>query len=233
MRVDKTDVIAGLPAPLARSVIRKFVGRERVQEIAEDLLQGSGHTPAEVVSALEAGGYLEKIRTDEDGDIWWETTIEGNSFAMASFGKPIRRKTADRLVAGLLERARSYNADPGKPMFIDRLRLFGSYLDPGVDPLGDVDVELVYGRRITDAKAVREYTRASGRNFDWYFDELMWPRRELIMHLRNRSAALNITLEDIDLLTERSRILYSIDEDQDAAPPPADRQLVAGRAGLG
>lgn len=58
---------------------------------------------------------------------------------MASFGRPISLKTADRLVIGLLGWARTYNADPSKPMFIDTLRAFGSYLNPDIDPVVDVE----------------------------------------------------------------------------------------------
>jgi hypothetical protein len=67
-------------------------------------------------------------------------TIQGNALAMAGFGKPISRKTSDRLVSELLERARAYNANQGKPLFIDALRVFGSYLAPQINPLGDVDI---------------------------------------------------------------------------------------------
>jgi hypothetical protein len=54
-----------------------------------------------VLAGLEAVGYMEKVRVDNDGDVQWDTTIQGNALAMASFGKPISRKTAaDRLVSG-------------------------------------------------------------------------------------------------------------------------------------
>ncbi|WP_265979170.1 hypothetical protein [Arthrobacter sp. MI7-26] len=93
---------------------------------------------------------------------------------MASFGKPISRKTAERLVGGLVDRAREYNADGRRALYIDRIRIIGSYLRQDVDPLGDVDVELTYGRRISDPRAVREYTRASGRNFASYMLHCYW-----------------------------------------------------------
>jgi hypothetical protein len=115
-----------------------------------------------VFAGLEAAGHMEQVRVDNDGEVRWDTTIQGNALAMATFGKPISRKNADRLVSGLLERAQAHNADPGKPMFIDTLRVFGSYLSPEIDPLGDVDIELSYGRRITDQRALSNYTRASG-----------------------------------------------------------------------
>lgn len=225
MRVLKTDLVAGLPADLARAIVRKFRGREMVAEVVADLLADTGHELDKVFVGLEAAGFMEKVRVDNDGDVWWDTTIQGNALAMASFGKPISRKTADRLVAELLERARAYNADPGRPMFIDTLRVFGSYLSPEIDPLGDVDIELAYGRRITDQQALSAYTRASGRSFNTYMDQLLWPSTELFLHLKKRSAFINITVEDITRFTDIFETIYSIDGDLKAVPPPADRSL--------
>ena len=227
MRVAKTDNIADLPATLARNLVRLYRGRAVTQDAATSLLHKNGVEDVDrVFAALEAGGYLERLDVEDPGYVWWETTTLGNALAMASFGKPISRKTADRLVGGLVDHAREYNAEGHRPLYIDRIRIFGSYLQQDVDPLGDVDVELSYGRRITDPRAVREYTKASGRNFASYIDQLFWPQKELLQHLRNRSAALNITLEDIDLLTDTSEVVYSIDDDPGAAPPPQDRTLV-------
>ena len=220
MRVAKSDVIAGLPAELARAIVRRFRSREMVAEAVADLLTDTDFEPGAVLAQLEASGYVEKIQVDHQGDTWWATTIQGNALAMASFGKPISRKAADRLVAELLDRARAYNADPAKPNFIDALRVFGSYLDPQVHLLGDVDIELTYGRRITDPKMLSAYARSSGRSFNTYIDQLMWPLTELVQHLKKRSAFINITTEDITHITDRSKIIYSIDTDPDAVPPP-------------
>lgn len=226
MRVAKTDTIAGLPAELARTIVRKFRGREMVSEVVADLIEDTGFEHEAVLAGLEAAGYMEKVRVDNDGDVWWDTTIQGNALAMASFGKPISRETADRLITGLLERAHTYNADPDKPLFINTLRIFGSYLSPEIDPIGDLDIELTYGRRITDQKAMSDYTRASGRSFNTYMDQLLWPQTELVQHLKKRSAFINITLEDITRFTDRFDTIYSIDGDPHAVPPPADRSLI-------
>lgn len=197
-----------------------------VSEVVADLIEDIGFEHEAVLAGLEAAGYMEKVRGDNEGDVWWDTTIQGNALAMASFGKPITRKTADRLVSGLLERAHTYNADPDKPLFINTLRVFGSYLSPEIDPIGDVDIELTYGRRITDQKAMSDYTRASGRSFNTYMDQLLWPQTELVQHLKKRSAFINITLEDITRFTDRFDTIYSIDADPHAVPPPADRSLI-------
>jgi hypothetical protein len=77
MRVAKTDIIAGLPAGLARSIVRKFRGREMLAEAVADLLEGTGFEHEAVLAGLEAAGYMEKVRVDDDGNVWWDTTIQG------------------------------------------------------------------------------------------------------------------------------------------------------------
>jgi hypothetical protein len=102
---------------------------------------------------------------------------------------------------------------------VKRLRIFGSYLNPAVDPLGDLDVELVIGRRAIDPKLIIGYSQQSGRTFDTCFDRLFWPERELLLFLRNRSAAINITQEDVDNLSGPVAVVYSIAEDPGAIAP--------------
>lgn len=120
----------------------------------------------------------------------------------------------------MLDRARAYNSDPDKPYYVQRLRIFGSYLDKSIDPLGDVDIELVLGQRTTDTKKLLRYATASGRSFPTFTDHLLWPQMEVVHILRNRSAAISITMEDIERLTVHVMPIYSISEDDSAAPPP-------------
>lgn len=221
MRVAKTDTIAGLPAPAARSLVRLFRGGTFAQEVADSLLTRNRIEDADAAFArMEEAGYLVRAELDNDRYVWWEATTLGNALAMASFGKPIRRKTAERLAAGLLERAREYNTDAARPLYVDRLRIFGSYLDPQIDPLGDIDVELSFGMRTRDHKSISAYTRSSGKVFRSFMAEITWPQFELVQQLKNRSTTINITLEDIDNITDRSVTIYSIVDDTSAAPPP-------------
>ncbi|MEV7475289.1 hypothetical protein AB0N33_16435 [Pseudarthrobacter oxydans] len=221
MRLVKTDVIAGLPAPAARAFLRQTRLADFEQEWALSLLASLGAaSPHSTLRGLEDAGYIERAGHSHGNHRWWVTTTLGNALAMASFGKPITRKTADRLVAEIIERAKAYNADPTKPCFVQRLRVFGSYLDATVDPLGDVDVELVLGQRITDPQELLRYGTASGRSFPSFTDHLLWPRQEAVLILKNRSTAINITMEDIDQLTNKAEIIFSIAIDEPDTPPP-------------
>ena len=144
-------------------------------------------TDAEVARALADAGYL-KIRTvDHDGQTWWETTIEGNALAQASFGQPITRATAQRVL----------NADEWHLIDIAELVVFGGYLDLGVvlrDRVADAtSTDATCSDALSEIRV--SYADASGRRFSSYSARLLWPEPEALLILGNRSAAINITLE--------------------------------------
>lgn len=137
MRIAKTDIIAGLPAPAARDFLRRVRLADSDEEWALSLLNYPGFADhMSLLDRFEGARYIERAGHSPAGHRWWRTTTLGNALAMASFDKPISRKTADRLVAEMLSRARIYNADPGKLRYVERLRIFGSCLNQSVDPLG-------------------------------------------------------------------------------------------------
>jgi len=226
MRVSKDDVICGVPAPTARQLMRAYFDDHSAAVACEVL--GLDHDAArDQLRAFEAAGYIRQVeRGTAVGGERWVTTVQGNALAQASFGKPISRATATRHLAQVIERARSYNADPGHLLSITEIAVFGSYLDPAADRLGDLDLAVTAVRRETDGDRyvdqVLAYARASGRSFSTFIEELLWPARELRMILKNRSPAISITNEDISKLTDRFEIVYTVGDDPGAIPPPPD-----------
>lgn len=188
---------------------------DRPVEVACDVLGVSQDTARDQMRAFEAAGYIEPRRIGHSAsDEWWVTTVKGNALANASFGKPVSRATATHLLTQVIERARVYNADPARLLTVTEIVVFGSYLDAAVDPLGDLDLAMSTVRRGTNGQRyvdkVLEYARASGRSFSAFHDRLFWPSRELRMILKNRSAAISITDEDIRKLTGRFEIVYAV-----------------------
>ncbi|GGG27055.1 hypothetical protein GCM10007304_46120 [Rhodococcoides trifolii] len=122
MRISKDETIAGLPASEARTLARCF----RIPHIAgvgaESLHISRGEADAALGQPV-AAAYLERTGADTD---YWVTTTSGNALALASFARPITRKTADRYVEEIVDRAGTYNSDPTKLLTIDRLYVFGS-----------------------------------------------------------------------------------------------------------
>ncbi len=225
MRVSKSDTICGLAAPAARQLMRAYYD-DRPVEVACDVLGVNQDAAQDQMRAFEAAGYVERSGLAHVRGDWWATTVKGNALANASFGKPISRATAARLLGQVIDRARAYNADPSRLLTVTEIVAFGSYLDPAADPLGDLDLAVSTVRRDTDGQRyvdkVLEYARASGRSFSAFHDRLFWPAWELRMILKNRSSALSMTDEDVRKLTDRFEVVYAVGEDPDAIPPPPD-----------
>jgi predicted nucleotidyltransferase len=202
----------------------------RSPDLAAELL-GLGRDPTEDrLRAFEAAGYLRQIdKKSAVGDLRWITTVQGNALAQASFGKPISRATAERHLVQVIERAATYNADRSYLLTVKEIAVFGSYLDPDMDRLGDLDLAVTVVRRETDGERhvdrVLEYARASGRSFGVFIEQLFWPSRELMMILKNRSPAISITREDIRELTDRFKTVYTVHDDPRAIQPPQDASI--------
>jgi len=74
-----------------------------------------------------------------------------------------------------------------------------------------VDTGSRTGTEVARAFADAGYLRASGRRFRNLLDALSWPEQEALQILRNRSAVINITREDVRTLTDRWEVVYSYD----------------------
>ena len=217
MRLSRGDQVAGLPATDARELMRHFDDVQPESMIGSWIDTG-GRTGAEIARAFADDGYLKVYNVDRDGETWWESTIKGSALAQASFSPPITRVTAESLLAGVIDRARRFNADESHLIDITELVVFGSYLDPDVQRLGDLDLGVAFRSRIPGTtlpadqrKILLSYARVSGRPFSNLLDALSWPDTEALMILRNRSAAINLTVEDVRTLTDRWEVVYSYD----------------------
>lgn len=198
----------------ARELMRRFRSAQP-EGIISEWMEPDGRSDAEIAQALAAEGWLKINVEDLDGEAWWVTTTRGNALAQASFGKPITRATAARHLAAVIERAQAFNADSTHLGEIVELVVFGSYLDPAATHLGDLDLGVTFRSRIASTATADEHTatllayaRASGRQFNTFLDRLFWPEHEAILHLRNRSAVINITTEDVGSLTDRWETVY-------------------------
>ena len=220
MRLQRGVAVAGLDPQLARSVVRACQGDLTRPELIAYRAKLDSLSANRALHLLEDCGFVRYV--DADGRVGWVTTTAGNALAMASFNKPISRIKAQMLLAGMVERAAAYNDDDAHFLIVSRLRVFGSYLDPDVDPLGDVDVAVEFRDRTDDSldadrysQRAMAYAHASGRVFPTIIEELDWPRREVELTLRRRSAYINITRENVTRLTDRWETVYEAALDAD------------------
>lgn len=223
MRISKDMVFEGLPATTARQLMRKYQDEAGIGH-AEEVLTLPEDQAVDCLERLCAAGYLEELERNGD-ERRWITTVRGNALAQATFRKPISRATAERHLMSTIERAKSYNSDPSKLLTITSIVVFGSFLDIDQQRLGDLDLAVEAVRRVDNgnwSKQARDYARRSGRRFPRFIDELGWPARELITHLKGGSPAISITTEDVAQITDRYRAVYNVTNDIHAIQPPPD-----------
>ena len=211
MRLQRSVDVAGIEPGLAREAARACrVDWTSAEYVAERL-----HLPLDeavaVLGRLEQEGFLERSEQKWGGKPTpvWTTTVSGGALAQASFLKPITREKAESLLAGVVERATIYNDDPERPLWIERITLFGSLLDGDATDFGDVDLQLVHATRPSPDEHVKlTYANSSGRSFPTFLDKLFWAEKEMRQILKNRSPYISLTDEDISRITDGSKVVY-------------------------
>ena len=108
MRLNSADAIAGRPALETRRLLRELARYEPFTR--DEVVRWEAMTPrvaARRLNALTAEGYLELERVAGYPRPRWALTRKGHALRIAHATKPITRATADRIVAGVLARARA------------------------------------------------------------------------------------------------------------------------------
>lgn len=198
MRIEKGQMIAGFPAKLIRDMlhdVQDIIGEGFIQH----WLGLEGEAAFKVLRQLEKDGYLSP---HEEFENIYELTDLGTRLAMASAAAPIPRKKAEELLAGVLERAARINNDPSYTWGVKRIIVFGSYLDPSKDKLGDVDIALELDRKpgLTndDDAAQTRKDEKEGKRFQNMLTQLTWQRSKVIKTLKAGKPGVSLHDANVD-----------------------------------
>ncbi len=219
MRIKSSDTIAGQPA----LTIRKFLQRNNTYasiplNAIEEELKVNSSTAKQIFQDLCRLGYIEP--TDEsDEENRWCVTTKGSALAGASAQKPIKRKTAERLIQQFLEQVEGINQSKEYAFRVTKVVAFGSYVSDSPD-LGDIDLaitlEPVYNdqekQRAIDNER-REKAIEAGRYFKNLFERVAWPQIEIWRILKNRSPYISLHSPEVEkeiLETTPTKVLYEI-----------------------
>lgn len=187
MRIERDQLIAGLPARDVRRFMREAAGFIIRVRTATEVLGFSEGRALELLKELQNEGLL---ATRED---FWEATQRGYALAMATAAAPLRRGTAERLIGQLVERAREINRNERLAYRVQRLAVFGSFV-AGSERPNDVDVACSLVTRF-EGKRQRiledERRNAKGR-FANTSEWAVWPKLEVLKRLKAGSHRLSI-----------------------------------------
>ncbi|MGD0499472.1 MAG: nucleotidyltransferase domain-containing protein [Bryobacteraceae bacterium] len=198
MRIDPSGALGGFPVLLVRKVLRRL--NDYLHWDADAVRQIAGIGPEQVadfIKALQKAGLAKANRGRDSGT--WTTTQLARSFGAASAAKPITRQTAERVLQGFLERVDQVNSDPYYLARVSQAVLFGSYLRPELDRLGDIDIAVELRPKESDYEQVREANErrladleARGQRVaGGFLARETWWWREVLRFLKARSRAIS------------------------------------------
>lgn len=171
--IQRGQNLGGVEVVELRRLLRLVRGAVFTPAGFADAIKAESHEAAPLFAVLESQGLIESgadpwdepflLGDDEDPDgddiEWWRTSVAGNALAKARIGKPMSWLEGQRLLAGLVERARDVNDDPGELFIIESIELYGSLTRPSADTVGDVDVRVLVSHRFNGRAHVDELWR--------------------------------------------------------------------------
>ena len=187
MRIDKDQIVAGMPARDVRRFMRSVSGTVIQPASAVQTLGLTKRESEQFLRELEREGLI----SAETG--YRESTVKGSAFAMATAARPLHKKTAERLVKELVERAQIVNLDRRLAYRVQELILFGSVMR-GVDRPNDVDIgcKLIPRFRGEQQSIVEDQRRTMKGTFGNMIEWAYWPKFEILRMLKSRSRGLSI-----------------------------------------
>lgn len=215
MIFSQKDIIGGLPAKVARDCLfwskwepvtgpetfarNAKVGQAEAQNFFAYCLEKQWLVPA-----AEAGCY--------------EFTQLGIQAGAARIGKPLSREKAEKLLEGVLQRAREWNSFPAVGARVKDIHIFGSYLTDA-PLLGDLDLIVDFERQPGfDYLSAEEQdvliTRFAERQ-GWavprtHFGTVVYWQGAMFRYLKARQSSLSFgSMSDLKMLNCPSKVIFS------------------------
>ncbi len=227
MRIDPKSLIGGFPAVLVRKVVRHLGSGTFYADTLQRVAHLDGQQAAALIAAMKKAGLVKANSGRLRGT--WSTTQLALRLGAASAAKPISRETAERALEEFLERVKEVNGNAYYLARISKVVVFGSYLRPEVDRLGDVDIAVELRPKEPDPAKRREATNRrlaeTGHRVQSFLQREFWWRGEVLHFLKARSRAISlhdygVEKELIDAVPHK--VMFSTREPKQkkpAAPP--------------
>jgi hypothetical protein len=214
MRINPQDTIAGLPVLTVRRFFRQsisgFWGRAHVARRLNISEAQAEHIIQEflMLELIKPAGIFE-------GEACWSCTAKAVTLASTSARRTMSRKAADRLIREVLERAVYVNRSGSFLYCVSKVLLFGSALTD-TEEISDIDLAVaLVPCEANEARfaalceqRIRE-AHSQQRKFATYLDPLRWSQNEVLLFLKDRSAAIRMhSIDDPILERTATKVIY-------------------------
>jgi predicted nucleotidyltransferase len=224
MNVDPQSQIAGYAALRIRSLLK---------QLQQDIFSVVSITQKMAVSPTQSRRLLEELQAlglieeaPEAAPPWdqrklFRLTAAGCRLANASGARPVHRNTAEKKLGDFLTHVREVNSNAYWLYQVKEVRLFGSLLSTK-ERVSDVDLAIELQSKIADlqerrkqeAQRVQEAMRA-GRRLASIFDQVLWPKHEILLFLKSRSRVLSLhEIDDLEELGAEYKTIFSLSHNE-------------------
>jgi predicted nucleotidyltransferase len=198
MRINLNDTISGVPVRQIRKMLRKD-HLLSIENIMEELKIDEAHATVLLKELIDRGMLELDTETPRYSNTpYWRTTITGNAFAIAKAGKPITRKSAERILSNFMERVREVCANPYYLYKVKTVVIFGSYLSDS-PTMNDIDVAVEIVWKETDLERRGELLEEriellirQGKRPKNIVERVTLPETEVRRFLKSHSPALSL-----------------------------------------
>lgn len=207
MQIHSSETLSGYPILKVRNLVKKLRQSNTwtVKSISY-YMKISASESQSLLMALSGLKYVEPADVPES----WRVSDLGLRFSNASGARPIARKSAERILRDFMTRVDEVNWNSYYLYKVRRVVAFGSYLTDA-DKLGDIDLAVTLEPSELDKEKQGKLEKEridkavnKGRHFSTFLEELIWPRREVLLFLKSHSRAIQIH-SDTDGVLEKTK----------------------------
>jgi len=211
MRINRKDEIGGISILKIRDFCSYIRNKLFEKESVSICLKLSLENAELLVSDLLGRGFVEEIQED-----MYQLTVKGRAFSYARCVSPMNKEKADKEFRDFMQRVEEVNN--GDYLYkVEKLYLFGSYLNPESVDFADIDIAFELKKKIKNAE---QFLKANGmrvkqameqgRRFPRFFDEVFYSEKEILSKLKNRSRISLHPLKDLLSLKVACRQVYPV-----------------------
>ena len=206
MQIDKNHLICNIPIIKIRSFLREH-RRGFIVNALKEYFNLSTKEANTLIKILLEENYIAKCE-EKSPFFKIDYFIDDKGFMLcaAHFIPPINRAKADIIYADFLQRVEEINKNETYLCYIEKLYLYGSYLEKTKDTFGDIDIAYTIKRKEQDFDKYEKLRRMyihekekSGKRFYTFDEELQFPEREILLKMKNKCRYISLQPYDKDL----------------------------------
>jgi predicted transcriptional regulator/predicted nucleotidyltransferase len=213
MRIKRNEKIANIPTVKIRDYFKEI---RTIGIIKSELGRYFNIDTKKInllINKLLQDGLIEKSQKRE-----YQLTMKGQALCAARSVPPMNKEKADKIFKEFMQRVEEINNDNYYLCKIEKLLLFGSYLNSDNNDYGDIDIAFELKRKIDN---FNEYEKArkkrikemeeKGKYFSSFFDESFFPEKEVVLKMKNKCQYISLhPIEDAILNYSKSKQIYPL-----------------------